>query len=63
MNDLFSVRPEANPKEALRVTVRPFNRDVPRPRESVRDLKSEICSTKPETEPTELLKVIARPLV
>jgi len=54
---------EADPREVLRVNARPFNNEVPRLRESVRDLKIEVCFTKPEAEPTESVRVVARPLV
>ncbi|TMI49674.1 hypothetical protein E6H15_01325 [Candidatus Bathyarchaeota archaeon] len=62
-NERFSVRPEPDPREALRFKVRPFNREAPRPREPARDLDSEICSTKPEADPSESVKTLAKPLV
>jgi len=58
----FSVRTEAEPSDALRLTVRPLKKDCARPNESDRVLKNEVCSAKFEVEPSEAVKVTVRPL-
>lgn len=55
--------PEADPREEIRVIPRPFKMEVPRPRESVRDLNSEICSTNADCDPIESVKVQPKLLV
>ncbi len=53
--------PEAEPIEVLRLTVRPLKKDAARPRESDKDLKSEVCSEKVVAKPIVPVKITARP--
>ena len=53
--------PEAEPIEALKLTVRPLKKDAARPRELDKDLKSDVCSKKVEAEPIVTAKITARP--
>ena len=51
-----------NPSEPVKISARPFNRDVVIESEPERDLKSEVCSVKPEDVPIVPVRNSARPL-
>ena len=53
--------PEAEPIEVLKLTVWPLKKDAAKPRESDKDLKSEVCSEKVVAEPIVAVKITARP--
>ena len=53
--------PEAEPIEVLKLTVRPLKKDAAKPRESDKDLKSEVCSKKVVAKPIVAVKITARP--
>jgi len=57
-----SVRLEAGPIDAPRLTVRPMKKEAVSPSEADRDLNSERCSRKLDAEPSEALRFTVRPL-
>ncbi len=54
---------ETDPRVAVRITLRPLEKELARPIEPLRDLNNEMCSAKPDDEPIEPVRVLARPLI
>jgi len=61
--EAFSTKPDAEPNEALRYTLRPLKKEPTRVSEALKDLKNELFSTRLEPEPNEALRPLARPLL
>ena len=59
----LSTKFEDEPREAVRVTVRPLKKELARLRDSEKYLKNEVFSRMLEAEPNEALKPLAKPLV
>jgi len=59
----LSRRFEDEPREAVRVTVRPLNRELAKPSEPVKDRKNEFRSRRLELEPSEAPRDLARPFI
>ena len=60
--DVCSPKLEAEPTEALRLTVRPLKKEAERPIELLNDLNNEVFSAKLDVRPSEAPKDFARPL-
>ncbi len=60
--EFFSARPEAEPNEPVRVTVRDFKTELERLNEVDKDLNSEDFSARLEAEPREPVNNLTKPL-
>jgi len=61
-NDALLEEPEADPRETVKVMLRPLNSELARPRELAMDLNNDRCLDRLGAEPSDPLRVLPQPL-